>query len=553
MTNRAIFDPNRGWRQWYEDEIYIGDEGKGIYVPNVNDAVFSWREGLRRVVAVDTVTGLSELGPAHETPVGGVTAEDVFIGRGGGHISESFRLHVDKTSVPHMVNFDAFLEVSGANNSYIKIFKGIDTTKDGDVISAYYDSSGNYVSDNIPLELVSTIGIENKTMKRPVPGHVVRDLGNGELCTVVVYNDVGGPVAEARLLARDGTLVRRGVAVRRLVSEVSLVSDHISPIDSNVILFPVNMPVHDVEMQAIVKYTDGTEELLDVDGKKVSLHGLNDFMASSPGRRYPLVLSYQLGNNEEAVNGGSGDGTILSRNYTALAIEASGSYSVKLFVCPVWLNHEQGYQLRYYLHNLNGDINLDVTDRVQFAPDTGTFLPKAYGQEQRLTVAIELNDVLPALPSYRYVQNFAVTLLAAADEETTPWLIHYVVGGRDTYGDGIIAKYSGNENSEDVLDLSNAAGSQNEWLGKLYRASKPMFGGNVGLPRTPSHFEIIIDNVTMRHDIGQWDQSIKLIEGQTPDDGKTMLIKWVLETETSDVYLATTCLVMRPVTGLYQN
>ena len=58
---QPIFDSNRGFREWLRSEIYTGPTGTGVYVPNVDDKVWDWVQGILRVVAVDMSTGLSTL------------------------------------------------------------------------------------------------------------------------------------------------------------------------------------------------------------------------------------------------------------------------------------------------------------------------------------------------------------------------------------------------------------------------------------------------------------------------------------------------------------
>lgn len=49
----------RGWRQWNMNQIYMGQDSKGLYVPNVGDIVEDIRGGIIRfkeVVSVDEST-----------------------------------------------------------------------------------------------------------------------------------------------------------------------------------------------------------------------------------------------------------------------------------------------------------------------------------------------------------------------------------------------------------------------------------------------------------------------------------------------------------------
>ena len=46
-------DPTRRFSTFHISEIYTGPNGTGIWVPNVNDMVIDWDNGIYKVVSVD--------------------------------------------------------------------------------------------------------------------------------------------------------------------------------------------------------------------------------------------------------------------------------------------------------------------------------------------------------------------------------------------------------------------------------------------------------------------------------------------------------------------
>ena len=108
-----IVDQSRGWRYWYYDEIYTTPLGVGRYVPNVNDAVWSWELGLQRVTAVNYLTGESTLvSHTFTNNNGGVLAVDALLGSGPGSVSESFRVYVNTTVSPPTMAVDRRLHIT---------------------------------------------------------------------------------------------------------------------------------------------------------------------------------------------------------------------------------------------------------------------------------------------------------------------------------------------------------------------------------------------------------------------------------------------------------
>lgn len=541
-------DPNRGFRLWLIAELYTGPNGTGAMVPNVNDAVLDWgNDGMQRVLSVDEVTALHVLGPATDIAMTGVADGDVFIGNGGGHVSETYRLNIDKSVVPFRASLHSSLRIHGSSNAGVKLFYGVDTSKDtGRVISAYYNQSGELVGDMIPLELVATDNIDNVSIQTTVTGSVTYDLNDGELVTGVVYDNVGKAISEFRLLVRNNTFIYARATSTRYITGIYLRSNFMSTTDDRTLLFPVNVPVADIEIFAVVKYSDDTEQQMPITGNKIALHGLEDFVSSTAGQSIPLTLTYRLDDNESSTVAAGGVSRHITEIFNVTSIPMDGAYAVKLFIVPTWIDIATGYQLRYYLFNIDGTRRMDVTDFVQHADGTATYLPKAYGAEQRLDVVLELNDAVPGLGAYRHVQSFAVTLQSPAYEESTPWTISYTPGIPDVYGIGLVGRMSTDNANVTSIDFSSGAISQAEWLNRMYYDAKPLYGGaDMPTPRVPSHYEVAIGAQVIRLPIADWNTPFVVPEGITVAAGDTLLFRWVLETPQDDVWLAASGLVLR--------
>ena len=72
--------------------------------------------------------------------------------------------------------------------SSAKIFQGSNISAEGKVISKVYDSSGNFISESIPLDLVVMPDVENRSVKTVRPAHTTSKLDDGEIVTVVLVS-----------------------------------------------------------------------------------------------------------------------------------------------------------------------------------------------------------------------------------------------------------------------------------------------------------------------------------------------------------------------------
>lgn len=543
MTNVNIVpqeDVKRGWRQWHIDQIYTGDDGTGRIVPNVKDLVYDPKvPAFKEVEAV--VNRITTLGNPLDLNSTGVTGNDGLIGNGGGHVSETYRLNVDTSGTNVTCSFDVRLRTYDSAATHVKLFLGVDTSVNGTVISAMYNNSGQYVSENIPFGSAYP-DVSGQNIKSPLTGYLTRPLGKGERITAVIYAD-GVPRSECKLITRETTNIRPFNGVKRIVDAISLRSIWLSPDEENTLIVPVNVPTADIRARCLVTYIDGGSREYEIDGVRAALHGLTSFSSNSPGERKPITLSYYPTDNEEVRGGGSG----LVRHKSIPAYlrsrEADGAYSVKLFVCPEWRGEANGYALRYYLFNLDGNMAIDVT-RYVYSSDGSRFRPHAYGEAQSLAVKLDVGDAVSLGNSYAHLQQFVITLAALPTASPSPWFVDYLSGV--TYGTAVTGELTFDNADKASVNLHSGAKSQDEWLNKLYYATTPLFSASDNtLARRPSHIDLIFDGYTERHSIDDWNKDMPLDLRASPYDGSTLLIRFVLVTPTQDIYLSQSSVNMR--------
>lgn len=544
-----IRDPDRGYRHWLISEIYIPG-GDGRYVPNVNDSVLDWTQGLLQVIAVDITTGISTLKKwdAPRDP-SEMTDDDILLGAGPGYQSESYRMYLNTNVMPHALACDSRLHLYGTTASYIKVFLGTDISQAGEVISAFYDQSGQFLGENIPLETVVMPGVDNRAVKAPKVGYTLRQLNDGEVVTVVVYDDAAHAISIAKMLIKNTAFVRTPDASTKYITSIHVESPFISSSNPKLIEYPINMPVQSLNLMGVVTYSDGSRLRMPVDGTKFSMHGLENYIATVQGQKLPLVLSYKLSPNEYSYVVEPSPNKHISEAYEATTLRADGAYTVKLFAYPVWINALSGYRLEYYLYNLDRDQVYPVTNLVQMASDSRAFNPIEYGTVQKITVAIDLNRVDNRFANYRHVQTFEITLLAEgtnANEDN--WTVGFSPGQNPPYGPGLQALANFINVNNWQLDIRCQCATKEEWLTRVYYATQPLYDpeSEARAPE-PNFFVLVAGNHRVEVPIDAWDSLITTHEA--PIDGAPVYLEFLRRGVTTDLQLGVSALITHYPSG----
>ena len=532
-----IFDPNRGWKMWLRSEIYTGS-GTGQYVPNVDDAVWDWTQGTYRVIAVDQTTGLSELEEWVEpTDNGAGDNVDVILGVGPGEQSESFRLYIDRSSIPYTMAVSSYLHVYGSQNTHVKLFKGTEIGAEGVVISAFYDNNGTFLGENIPLELAETQATTNHAIKTPMVGSTSQLLEDGEVVTLVAYTATGKPTCTAKLLVLNTAFIRSTDAAMRYITNIAIKSTYLSNSDTTVLEYPINVPISTANIKGVVAYSNGENVELAIDGEKFNLFGLENYIATVLGQRQPLVLSYKLSANEYCYNIPTGQNGRITKTYYASSVKVDGTYAVKLFAFPVWISQAQGYRLEYYLYNLDRDEVYYATPYVVYGSTSGTFEPLTYGVAQTLNIQIDLNKVNGKFNQYRHAQTVTITLLQPGTESQDNWKIEWAMNSGVSYGAGLAAKIAMVDANIYHLDISCNFNSEAEWLRNVYEYLEPLYdSSSEAAPPIPNYMVLVYGTFRVEKPISLWNQT--MVMATALNQGQNVYIEFIKRTPVTDLKLA---------------
>lgn len=527
----------------------------GKYVPNVDDIVIDYDLGMFRVSYVDPTTYVANLNKwdlKDNTPE--VSEEDRFLNSGTGYQSESWRIFLDTRTLPYHLEIDEGFRTYGNKSVYIKLFKGIDTSENGIIISAYYNQNGEYVSDRIPLEVVANVRddvfsphavINNIAIKAPKIGYTTKDLNNGEYVTLVAYSQDGTPVRSARFLIHKTNIYRRVEDTQRRVTGIQLLTSYLSETESNRIYVPININVASIILIGRVSYEDGTYRDIPVGeegtNSKFMIYGLKYWSPTVAGIPQKVHLVYQLSQSEEYSRmEGESESGLVKEAYQIVASELDPSMSLKLFAYPMWLNPTVGYALNYWLYDLaRQEYHKVPANVVEFTETSRVFDGGDYSSAQTLTVGVRLGEVDSKWGTHRHVQTFQIALLRDGNLPATNWRVRHTTSQSRWFGEGKEALVSVGTGQLRVFDLTCGYTDLDVWLEEMYYIQNPLYD-NLSESRAPRPTHFILDTGVNTYDIPveNWNNQFSVISNLL--QGETVYLHFVRRDVNGELQLATT-------------
>lgn len=539
-----IHNPDGKFHVWHMREIFKGPD-TGRYVPNVDDAVWDWETGLYRVVAVNLTTGLSTLEPYEAPEDHGPNPEDFLIGGNRDHLVEDFRVFIDTSVTPHTMAVDSRRPVYGTTKAYAKLFLGTDIGAGGQVLSAMYDPNGNFLGENIPLELVATPDHHNHAIKVPMVGYTNFRLDDGEVVTCVVYNDDGHATDVYRLIVKNTAFIRTTDASRKYVQGIHLESPFLSPTDHRTLEFPVNMPVESLPVDGVVTYSDGSTTRLPLGGK-FQLYGTDNYITTIVGQRLPLALSYRLSTDEYVYGAAPGDHLHITEKYWGTTKEFEKSFSIKLFGFPEWKGDLEGYQMEYFLYNLDRQEVFPVTQHVRLADNSNRFNPLSWGGKQNLTLEVEMDRVSRRYPAFRHIQTIEVTLLRPPSQVGTKWTVGFSPNVPKPYGEDLEATLRMTDVNNWKLNIGSGETAFQPWIEKMFYATEPLFHQELELQAPmPNLIKVVTGNRTYEVNTTDFNQDIAVHES-VPVGGNAY-VQFIYRTHDNDLQLGVSALPIRRI------
>jgi hypothetical protein len=531
-----IVDDEPLWRQWSIEQIYLGQEGEGKYVPKVKDWVIDPDVFEFWVVDhVDPVSLIPTLRPFVPGRVSGIFTEDALIGVGPGQPSDVYRVYLNDAVWPHTLSVDTGIHIGGTMSSYCKIFLGTDTSEaTGKVISKVYDNSGNFVSDAVQLELAAIDSHTNYSVKYVPRCHCTEKHPNNEIVTVVIYSDNGHVVYKRQLLMENTDTISDVHGSTKYISEISLECIWLSSTIPDQIEFPTNDLMNGLNMTGVVHYSDGSKARYPVNGGKFTMLGIDSYLSSIPGHTVPLTLRYSLGANEIAYASTGVNNGAITKPFSLVTTNPNKSIAVKLFGYPEWQSDALGYKMRWFMMNMERNVKFEVTGLVRFSENTGPFDPKLYGVLQRKNVTINLHEVSAAFIPFVHTQLVDIVLHSPpTNDMITPWSVNTVAS--DTlprFGVNLFG-----EIKSTLVNFKSGIQSKDQWLQEFYLKTRPLVDKDMEAgPMPPSHFIVQYGTSEIEYTIDQWDEDLSI--GAGLGSGKNAYIRFINRQPSGDLQLS---------------
>lgn len=489
---------NRQNKFWMMEQIYQGPGSVGRIVPNVGDFVLDWASGTYRVLTVDHYgTQLAYMVRVNlATLGGGVDENDTAVVTGPGINSNSFRIYVDTSVVPHVLAIDSRVIWNGSANHHVKIYRGTEIdAKKAAPISAILNQSNVIISSSIPLEKVvipNGVNVSQKTASVAWCSEAVTD---GEICTVVTETAAGVVTSVDKFVIKTTNFMRTVDQSAVYVRDIELLTPFMSKTNKRLVECPINLITQSLMFTAKVTYSDGKSKVYPIDGTKFSLAGMSSFVASQIGQMIPVTLVYNLSDNELVVGGTPNlPDRRYTKQYSIRTMEIDTFYSVKLFAVPMWGSNNR-WSIQFWLYDLERKDIRDVTSLVEYAPGKPVFVGNLWGQPQRLELALNMQKLGETYAYFRHVQIINVTLVKPGSSASE--LTYYTLGYNDSeaYGNNVRAYFTSDEQNAGKMKVNIACGYTDveSWITNVYRKLDPLYY-SYSEPRAPSptHAKIVI-------------------------------------------------------------
>ena len=542
---KPIVDREPLFRIWVKNQLYLGAEGDEKYVPKIHDWVVldAQEYGFAYVAHVDPFTLIPTLVPLVPKIPGYFSSQDSMTTDLPGSPSETFRIYMNTHVYPYSLTVDAACYIRGSLASYAKLFLGADASDaTGRVISKRYDNSGNFIDDKIPLEMAAIDSHTNYATKVVSQFHCVETLKTDELVTLVVYSDDGHKVYGRQFLIEISDTITDMNKPLKHVREIMLKSIWMDPAETDLIRYPLNIPMNALNMTAVALYSDGsTSPEYPVDGTKFSLIGLDGRISSIPDHTAPLVLRYVFSDGETGASASGANNQYMTRPYRIINGSPDGGISVKLFGYPEWVSDTTGYRMKWFLLNMNRNVWYEVTDKVKFNEITGPFEPYLFGTIQRKSVTINLKDVADTFLPFNHTQVVDIVL---HNRPSTDLQVSWSVGteandnyprvGIDTYGKILSNK----------VNFASGCESKVEWLDKFYWRARPLTDPDrEAKAPTPTHFAVIYGATETIYSVDEWNTNLTIGNGVAP--GRNAYLRFMRREVSGDLQLAITGTILK--------
>ena len=528
------YNPEGLWKTWDIDELYMGGPGAKKYVGKVGDHAIQKLTGFRYYIKALSIDLIPTLEPLTGSNSINLNTTDLLVSAGPGLASQNYRAYYDASVFPYRIDISAFLTIRSVQAAYATLIYG-NFQGENETISFIMDAAGNKTTDRVPLEALPPPNGDyaNYRFKSVAPFFTNKRLVNGDQVTLVLYSASHHVVGHTVLTVTESRAMRGSNAATRYVTHISVASPFLSDTDPTVLELPMGWNKASMNITGQVHYSDGSMVQVPIDGRRMSLRGIDQVLSSIPDHYMDLTLSYSLPDGESSISEMAVFANTINQPMRVRIVDAQNSYSVKLYAIPYWDANNFMYRLKWMMLDLERIAFYDVTNHVQPAANSPIFDGMAFNAIQRFQVSLNLRSVFSTYKPYIHTQIVEVSLYGAPSDFLVPWSIRQVQTDPRLFGD-VYAKIDG----AGTVTLINGQESETDWLKKLYHNSQPL-SEYPDIPDhypTPTHFIVYANGKEAEYPISFWNRSVTVPNGYKPYD--TIMVIFVRETSSSKLYLS---------------
>lgn len=531
---KPSYAPEGLWQIWSIDQIYRGENGRGLHVPKVKDHVVEPLTGTTYYVKSLSERLIPELELLSGTNSVTMNSTDLLFSVGPGVASQNYRLYYDETVFPYRLDVSAFLTIRSVQAAYAVAYYG-PIQGNSEPISFVMDASGALASNRVPLETLPPPSGDyaNYRFKSVAPFYTNKRLVNGDQVTLGLYSVSHHLVGHTVLTVTESGHMRPSNAAVKYITHIGVRSPFLADYDPSILELPMGWNKGSMNITGQVHYSDGTVVEHNIDGRRMALNGIDQVLASIPDHFMDLNLVYFVPEGEVSIHESSVNSRTVNFPMRVKVTQAQNSYSAKLYAIPTWNGSNSVYRLRWLMLNLERNMYYDVTDHVRPAANSPLFDGLLYGELQRFQVTLNLRDVFPTYKPYIHTQVVEVSLYGRPSDFESPWSIRQAVTDPRLYRN-VYAKIV----DSDSISIANNLSDQADWLERLYENSQPLseYPDIPNVYPSPTHFIVQIGNQNLEFPISYWNRSIRVGTNFQPHD--TINVIFVRQTTTAKLYLS---------------
>lgn len=531
------------FHSWNMDQMFFGGPENGYQVwPNPDDMVVDWTTGIWRVIRVGP-TGIPELKlylRFNTDPSATPNSDNLITAISEYQTSIATPIYYDASRDPQELIIDPAYPILESDIVKFSLFKGTDTSIDGEIISHKF--SGSTIT-GVLFDCNLVTGLP--TIKRPEIVTTRSLLTAGDQVTGVFYDASNRAIGEKRFTLYESATSRPLDSTDKTIVDISLKSDLLDITDPLIINNDLNVDHIDSLTVAYLHYNDGTRTEVPIDNTKMKLLNATEHQFNSLIRATDVTLVYYPDADEPYVNASGTMRASLKKQYKLRNIQGPNTYALKLYCIPKFIDVSTGYELSWRLCNLDRDVDLDVTSDVIVRKVGGyLFEPTNYGEKQELDVTLEMDKVAPgSYPGFIFTNRVNITVEIPHILGKSPWSIDYNTDGNNVFGVGMEAAIGpGKGNPIPVIDAYDTIwfgiglfGDSDAWLQALYNTIEPVFDTTAMTePADPTHFKFEYEGtVSPVYPLSAWADELPAPAGISAfEKTKTVNIVWLLDSGT---------------------